>query len=110
MDKRLNVAAGGIILAAMFLAGRTFAAPDGEDYGRSKFEEHCAECHPEGGNSVTPAKTLRRKDREANGVKSAGDIIARMRNPGPGMTRFGKEAISDRDAGAIADYIIRTFR
>jgi len=77
--------------------------------GKAEFEEHCAECHANGGNIVNPAKTLRKKDRLANGVVTADDIIAKMRHPGPGMTPFDKAIISDRAARAIADYIIEKF-
>jgi cytochrome c6 len=33
-----------------------------------------------------------------------------MRNPGPGMTKFDKKTISDKEARAIADYILKTFK
>jgi len=78
--------------------------------GKKEFQEHCAECHANGGNMISPAKTLSKKDREANGVKTAKDIIGKMRNPGPGMTRFDKKTISDREARAIAEYVIKTFK
>ncbi len=78
--------------------------------GKKEFQEHCAECHKDGGNMVNPTKTLSKKDREANGVKTAKDIIAKMRNPGPGMTKFDAKTISDKEAKAIADYIIKTFK
>jgi cytochrome c6 len=77
--------------------------------GKKEFDEHCAVCHPEGGNIINRAKTLHKKDREANGVKKAGDIVQKMRKPGPGMTPFDKKTISDKEAGAIADYIIKSF-
>ena len=54
-------------------------------------------------------KTLHKKDRDANNVKTPQDIINKMRNPGPGMTQFDKKTISDKDAKKIADYIIKTF-
>ncbi len=78
--------------------------------GKKEFEEHCAVCHKDGGNTINPTKTLNKKDREANGVKNAKDIIAKMRNPGPGMTAFDKKTISDKEAKAIADYILKTFK
>lgn len=37
------------------------------------------------------------------------DIISKMRNPGPGMERFDKSVLPDRDARKIAGYIIKTF-
>ena len=78
--------------------------------GAKEFKEHCAACHIDGGNIVNAKKTLSRKDREANGVKSAKDIIKNMRKPGPGMTVFDAKTVSDKEAKAIADYIIKTFK
>ena len=77
--------------------------------GEELFAKHCTECHPKGRNIVNPMKTLHKKDRDVNNVKTAQDIINKMRNPGPGMTQFDKTTISDKDAKKIADYIIKTF-
>jgi len=78
--------------------------------GEKLFIEHCSKCHPNGGNIVTVTKTLNPKDREANKVKALEDVIKLMRNPGPGMVKFGKEVISEKDAKAIAEYIFKTFK
>ncbi len=78
--------------------------------GKREFEEHCTACHKDGGNIVNPARTLSKKDREANGVKNVRDIVAKMRKPGPGMTAFDKKTISDKEAKAIAAYILKTFK
>jgi cytochrome c6 len=43
-------------------------------------------------------------------VKSAKDIIAKMRKPGPGMTAFDKKAVSGKEAKAIAEYILKSFK
>lgn len=77
--------------------------------GEELFKQHCAACHVDGGNIINPAKTLQKKDREANNLKKPGDIIAKMRDPGPGMTKFDKATISDEEAGKIAKYIFKTF-
>lgn len=77
--------------------------------GKREFEEHCAVCHPDGGNTINSLKPLSRKLLKANGIKSAKDIIAKMRNPGPGMTRFDEKTISDKEGKAIAEYILKTF-
>ena len=77
--------------------------------GEALFKQYCSVCHPEGGNNVNPQKTLQKKDREANGVKSASDIVGKMRNPGPGMTNFDENTIPDKDAQAIAEYVLKTF-
>ncbi len=77
--------------------------------GESLFKQYCSPCHPEGGNTLNPQKSLRKKDREANGVKTAEDIISKMRNPGPGMTKFDEQAIPDADARVIAEYVVKKF-
>jgi cytochrome c6 len=77
--------------------------------GKELFNEHCKMCHHNGGNSLRPEKTLLKKSREKNGIKSAEDIIQLMRDPGPGMTAFDNTDIPDEDAKAIAEYILKTF-
>jgi cytochrome c6 len=78
--------------------------------GKKEFNEHCAVCHANGGNIVNAQKPLNMKSLKANGVKSAKDIIAKIRKPGPGMTRFDEKTISSKEATAIAEYIMKTFR
>ena len=78
--------------------------------GAKEFKEHCAVCHPNGGNIINPKKPLDKKSLAANKVKTAKDIINTMRNPGPGMTKFDAKTISDKEAKAIADYILKTFK
>jgi len=78
--------------------------------GKKKFEEHCAMCHPSGGNTINTHKPLNRKALKASGVNSATDIISKIRNPGPGMNSFNEKAISGKEAKAIADYILKTFK
>ena len=77
--------------------------------GAGLFKQHCFTCHPDGGNVINPQKTLHKKDREANGVKTIEDIVGKMRNPGPGMTKFDEQTIPDADAREIAEYVLRTF-
>ena len=77
--------------------------------GEALFKQHCAVCHPDGGNNINPQKTLHKKDREAGGVKTASDIVGKMRNPGPGMTKFDEKMIPDEDAKQVAEYVLRTF-
>lgn len=101
-----------LFLAAFFIfvsvAG--FAKEDAtKDKGESLFKENCSPCHPEGGNIINPQKTLHKKDREANNIRKPADIVSKMRDPGPGMTKFDKKTISDKDAKAIVDYILKTF-
>lgn len=82
----------------------------GKINAKKEFTEHCAPCHKGGGNIVNPKKTLSKKDREANGVKTAADIVKLMRNPGPGMTKFDEKTVPDNEAKAIANYVIKTFK
>ncbi len=77
--------------------------------GKELFKEHCAMCHHNGGNSLKPEKTLHKKVREKNGIKSAEDIIKIMRDPGPGMSAFDEKEIPEKDAKEIAEYILKTY-
>jgi len=77
--------------------------------GEALFATHCAGCHPGGGNTVNPAKTLSRAHREAGGIRTAADVAAYIRNPGPGMPPFTEGMIPDRDAEAIGTYVVTTF-
>jgi len=96
----------GLVLPAAGLN----AAEKKESAGAKLFQQHCAACHPNGGNIIKPAMTLHKKDMDANGVKTAQDIVGKMRNPGPGMTRFDAKTISDKDAKEIAQYVLNTFK
>jgi len=78
--------------------------------GKTEFENHCGSCHPNGGNKVNPAKPLYKATLEQNGIKTWKDGVAKMRNPGPGMTKFLKEDISDQEAKVITNYILATFQ
>jgi cytochrome c6 len=109
-----------IAAAAVFLLSSSLSAKDAPAgrSGEELFKEHCAACHVNGGNILSPQKTLSRKDREANNIKSADDIVRKMRNPGPfpthpqewaGMKMFDQKTVSDDDARKIADYILKTF-
>jgi len=86
------------------------ATPEQTKTGEVLFKQHCVACHLNGGNTITTNKTLHQKDREANGVKTADDIIMKMRNPGPGMNKFDEKTIPDKDAKAIAEYVVNTFK
>ena len=110
MKKRLVASVALLAFCLIATAGFADTKKGGKIDGKKEFLEHCAECHADGGNMIKPDKTLSKKDREASGVKTAKDIIEKMRNPGPGMTKFDKKTISDKEAKAIADYIIKTFK
>ena len=85
-------------------------AKDSGPSGEALFKEHCAVCHPNGENIVNPKFTLHGKDLRAHGITKASQIVGKMRNPGPGMTKFDKNTISDKDAMKVADYVLKTFK
>lgn len=106
----------GLIVTAAMLSLSVFAMPGFSDTNKGgkidakhEFEEHCASCHPKGGNIINARKTLSKKSLAAHGIKTDKDIVAKMRNPGPGMTKFDEKAVSAKEAKAIANYILKTF-
>ena len=78
--------------------------------GAAAFEANCSECHPGGRNIVNPPKDLRTLTLRANGIASAQGIVAKMRKPGPGMTRFDPKELPDKEALEIAEYVLATFK
>jgi mono/diheme cytochrome c family protein len=93
-------------------------AEDSGQTGEELFNQNCSPCHPDGGNIFNKQKTLFRKDREKSGIKTAEDIVKKMRNPGAfdfhpdkwsGMKVFDRQKLSDADARKIADYILKIF-
>lgn len=81
------------------------AATNGEEL----FKQRCSACHANGGNIINPQKALFKTNREANKVNTAEAIIDKMRNPGPGMSKFDANFLPDSDAKGIAEYILKTF-
>jgi len=77
--------------------------------GEAGFKEYCAACHADGGNIINPDKTLSKKDRERNGIKTARDIVKVMRNPAGEMPVFDESTLPENEAQKIAEYIIATF-
>jgi hypothetical protein len=64
-------------------------------------------------------KTLHRKDLDANNIRTAEDIVKKVRNPGPapthpatwsGMKKFDERELSTDDALKIGDYILKKFQ
>jgi cytochrome c6 len=110
MIRKITATVTMMALFSLATAALADSKKGGKIDGKKEFEEHCAVCHPNGGNIMNPAKTLGKKELAASGVKSAKDIIAKMRKPGPGMTAFDKKAVSDKEAKAIAEYILKTFK
>ena len=105
-------------LAVLILAGALMApagiaaakAKEAKADGKKLFETNCAVCHKDGGNIMKPEMNLKKATLVKNGIKNAGDIVNKMRNPGPGMTKFDDKKIPDKDAKAIGDYILKTFK
>ncbi|HMK49831.1 MAG TPA: c-type cytochrome [Thermodesulfovibrionales bacterium] len=102
----LVVSLGLCLLAMAASADET----DRESPGEAAFNQYCMVCHPGGGNILNSSKTLHKKDLDANNIKSPEDIVRLIRNPGPQMTSFDKNAISDKLAKEIAEYVLGTFK
>jgi cytochrome c6 len=81
-----------------------------ENIGENLFDQHCAACHPGGGNIINPQKTLHSGDLTTNKITKPEDIVAIMRNPGPGMPKFDSEKIPDKFAEQLAEYILKAFK
>jgi cytochrome c6 len=107
MTKR-NVIISGIALTVLFI-GTCGCSPQSGMSGEEIFAQHCAGCHPKGGNTIKPNKTLHKKDLAANNIVNAGDIVSKMRNPGVSMPRFSPNVITNRDARKVADYVLSQF-
>ncbi len=103
MKKLLTITATTIIIAS---GAATALAASGEEL----FKKHCAVCHPNGGNIIKPALTLQKKQLEQHGIKNWQGIVKNMRNPGAAMTKFDKNTLPDKDAKAIAEYVLKTFK
>lgn len=85
-------------------------APEQVKTGEALFKQHCAVCHPDGGNIVKPEHTLHSKALATHKITKPEDIVKIMRNPGQGMNRFDEATIPDKDAMAIAEYVLNTFK
>ena len=110
MKKAFIVTAAVVSLSAFATPGFSDMKKGEKLDAKHEFEEHCSACHPKGGNIIKADKTLSKKVLAANGIKTEKDIIAKMRNPGPGMTKFDEKAIPQVEAKAIANYILKTFK
>lgn len=96
-----------VVSATMITAGAASALAAS---GQELFTKHCAVCHPNGGNIIKPLHTLQKKNLEQRGIKNWQGIVKSMRNPGPGMNKFDQKTLPDKDARAIAEYILKTFK
>jgi cytochrome c6 len=109
MKKKCLVVPAVVIFLISF-AGACYAEKAKEKSGEELFKQHCAVCHPDGGNIIDPKDTLHKKDLKAHRITKPADIVKIMRNPGTGMTKFDNKIIPDKDAQKIAGYILKTFR
>lgn len=94
-------------------AMQAVSAPDSQAPGRdgeTLFRQYCANCHPNGGNISDPKRTLHGPVLRKNHITRPEDIVRIMRNPLSRMIRFDPSTLSDRDALAIAEYILITFK
>jgi cytochrome c6 len=103
VNKQLIITVATVTLA---FASTTAIAATGE----ALFKQHCAVCHPDGGNIIKPTHTLHKNHLDEHGIKKWQGIVKNMRTPGPGMTTFDAKTISDKDAKAIAEYVLKTFK
>ena len=78
--------------------------------GEQLFRERCASCHPDGGNTINPRKTLHTGVLADHGIETAADIVKLMRHPGPGMVSFDPATLPDAEAHLIAEYILAEFK
>ncbi len=92
-----------IIKAVSLLTVALFATSALAATGEEIFKAKCASCHPNGGNIMNPKETLK-------GIKDAKKITGKIRKGGGGMPAFDAKAVSDADAKALADYIMKTFK
>jgi cytochrome c6 len=99
-----------VVGALVALSSAHGSAESKNNSGETRFTEHCAACHSDGGNLINPEKSLFKIAREKHGIKSADDIVKLIRNPGEGMIPFDQITLTDEQAHEIADYIIRTFK
>jgi cytochrome c6 len=97
-----------LAITLIIFVGACYAKDSGSS-GADLFKQHCSTCHTGGGNVIEPAYTLHKEDMKKHGITKPKDVIAKMRNPGPGMPAFDRNTISDKDAEKIAEYVLETF-
>jgi cytochrome c6 len=94
-------------------SGQTAASldkPGMSPSGKAMFKQYCSSCHPDGGNVSDPSLPLYGSALKRNHITKPEDIVRIMRNPLSRMIRFDVSTLSDKDARAIAEYVLATFR
>ncbi len=99
----------GAVPVAVVVEGQNAIPKPGDNDGQALFQQHCAVCHPGGGNIINPLKVLDGETLAANGIETIDDIVGIMRQPGPGMSSFDKDLLSDQEAERIAEYILQSY-
>ena len=100
-----------LAISAVVTVFAAVSAQGAEVSGKELFERHCARCHPDGGNIIVPDKTLRKKDLDRRGITDAKKVMAAMQNGiDQKMPVFPTNVIPKKDAKAIAEYILETFK
>lgn len=109
MKKSMNAVAAAL---ALTMAAGVVYAKEAKSLkeGEALFKQHCATCHPDGGNIVNPKKTLKAADLKANKVSGVNGIVKLMRHPGPGMETFDAKTVPERQAKMIAEYVLKAFK
>jgi cytochrome c6 len=78
--------------------------------GEQLFKQFCSSCHPDGGNVSDPDRSLHGSALQKNHITKPDDIVRIMRKPQSRMIRFDEATTSDRDARALAEYVLKAFR
>jgi len=84
--------------------------PDMLRSGEALFKQYCSSCHPNGGNVSDPRRPLYGSALKRNHLDRPDDIVRIMRNPVSRMIRFDVATLSDKDALAIAEYVLAEFK
>ena len=90
------------VAVAIFVTG--FSSPALAD-GAATFTAKCAQCHVGGGNILSPTKTLKLADLQANGKASVEAIITQVTNGKPPMPAF-KGLLTDAQIAEVAAYVL----
>lgn len=108
--KNHNWTAVAILSAALSWSALPAQAAPAPSVGEQGYMKHCAVCHPNGGNIITPNATLGKKAMAAKGIRTPADIVGKMRKPGPAMMPFDAKTVPDKEALEISEYILDTFK
>ncbi|MDO3380064.1 c-type cytochrome [Geoalkalibacter halelectricus] len=76
----------------------------------SLFNQHCAACHPDGGNVMRPERNLSHANLMERGLGTPESLRDYLRDPGPGMPAFDANTISDEQGENLGHYILEKFQ